>query len=130
MKGDPAQRLSKVPSAPKHLGEHARREWKRMAPVAVRLGTLTEADLRAFELLCEMLETEARARETLEFAGSYSVPTADGGQKPHPAVRIMETARNQAHRLLSDFGLTPRGRGQVSRAAEADNGGWDDGLLA
>lgn len=76
---------------------------------AVGIGTLTQADLRAFELLAVTLAAEAEAREVIQREG-LTVLTADGGRKPHPAVRIAETARAQAARLLSGFGLCPKGR--------------------
>jgi len=85
----------------------------------VLIGRLTGADLRALELLCETLASEGEARAVVAREG-FTVPTADGGQKPHPAVRIMETARNQAHRLLADFGLTPKGRQAVDTTPPPD----------
>ncbi|BBK33770.1 P27 family predicted phage terminase small subunit [Stella humosa] len=124
---DPAARLEKAPAAPAHLSDRAKVEWRKLAPVAVALGTLTLADLRAFELLAETLATEREARDTITREG-MSTPTGDGGLKPHPAVRIMEAARNQACRLLDTFGMTPRGRGNVERAA-ATTDNWD-GLLS
>jgi P27 family predicted phage terminase small subunit len=117
----PADRLLKCPVPPTRLSKPAREEWLRLASVAHRLGTLTEADLRGFELLTETLATERTARETVAEAG-MTVPTADGGMKPHPAVRIMETARNQAARLLESFGLNPKGRSTVETAPQADRG--------
>ena len=126
--GNPSDRLDKCPAPPRHLSERARVEWRRLGPVAVALGTLTRADLRAFELLVETLATETTAREEVTASG-YSVPTGDGGQKPHPAVRIMEEARRQSRALLSDFGLTPKGRGTVKPAPAGDGDGWDE-LLA
>ena len=108
-KRDVAQRLLTPPKPPSHMSPRARAEWRRIAPAVVGLGTLTTADLRAFEMLAQTLATATEAMETLEASG-LSVPTADGGLKPHPCVRIMETARAQAKTLLSDFGLTPRGR--------------------
>jgi P27 family predicted phage terminase small subunit len=108
-KTNAAAPLDKAPPPPEGLSGDAKAEWRCLAPAAVALGTLTKADLRAFGLLTEMLATAEAARRTVAAAG-YTVPTADGGSKPHACVRIMETARGQAHRLLGDFGLTPRGR--------------------
>jgi P27 family predicted phage terminase small subunit len=105
-------RLLTVPRPPKHLSQRAATEWKRVAPALVAIGTLTGADLRALELLAETLATEAEARAILATEG-LTAQTADGGSKSHPAVRIMETARGQAVRLLADFGLTPKGRQSV-----------------
>jgi P27 family predicted phage terminase small subunit len=109
---DFAERLKRAPEAPADLSPRAAAEWHRLAPAAVGLGTLTAADLTAFGLLCATLATERQAREVIDAEG-MSVPTADGGKKPNPAVRAAETARNQAIRLLESFGLTPRGRQSV-----------------
>jgi P27 family predicted phage terminase small subunit len=108
-KRDFAARLARAPSPPVCLSELAAREWRGLAPAAAALGTLTAADLRAFELLAVTLATEAEAREVLQREG-LTVSTADGGRKGHPAIKTIETARAQAARLLEAFGLTPRGR--------------------
>jgi P27 family predicted phage terminase small subunit len=80
-----------------------------VARAALGVGTLTAADLRALEILAVTLAAEAEARDAISLEG-LTIRTADGGRKPHPAVRIAETARAQAARLLGDFGLLPRGR--------------------
>ena len=105
----PAAPLAEAPDPPTHLSAGAAAEWRRLAPAAAALGTLADTDLRAFELLCDTLATEAETRTVVEREGC-AVPTVGGGAKPRPEVRVMETARAQAARLLADFGLTPRGR--------------------
>ena len=106
---DPAAPLAEAPAPPAHLSARAAAEWRRLAPAAAALGTLAEADLRGFELLCDTLATEAETRAVVEREG-HAVSTAGGGAKPRPEVRVMETARAQAAKLLAEFGLTPRGR--------------------
>ena len=108
-RADPAARLTIPPKPPAQLGPRAAAEWRRIAPAAVGIGTLTTADCRAFELLAQMLATESEARELLAAEG-LSLNTGDGGRKAHPAVRTMETARAQAARLLAEFGLSPKAR--------------------
>ena len=105
---DPTTRLTEPPEPPQ-LSERAAAEWRQLAPVAVALRTLPEADLRGFELLVQTPATEAEARAVIEAEG-YAVPTSGNGLKPHPEVGAMERARVQAARMLGDFGLTPRGR--------------------
>ena len=73
------------------------------------MGTLTNADLRALELLCECLATESDLRETLKREG-LTIPGAGANSKGHPATKLLESTRSQAVRLLCEFGLTPRGR--------------------
>jgi P27 family predicted phage terminase small subunit len=80
--------------------------------VLVSLGVLTRADLRSLQLLCETLAHESQLRELLVKEG-HLVVGAGGVKKTHPAVKMLETTRNQAHRLLNDFGLTPRARQSV-----------------
>src|SRR4051812_17289867 len=102
---------------PEILTEAGRDEWQRLAPVACRLGTLTDSTARSFELLVETLATERKARDLVEKAG-ITVSTGRGGVKPHPAVRTMETARVQAAALLKLFRLDP---GNPAKTAVADD---------
>jgi len=109
------ERLAVPPAPPARLSPAAAAEWRGLAAVLTDAGTITAADCRALELLAATLATEAEARAVVAVEG-FTVPTGDGGAKPHPAVRIMETARGQAAALLRDFGLTPRARASVDPA--------------
>src|SRR5919202_2961857 len=111
----PSERLSRCPPPPATLTDAGTAEWKRLAPIAHRLGTLCAADLRAFELLCMTLATAAEAEATIRREG-MTLPTGSGGTRAHPAIRIMEGSRAQAARLLIEFGLTPRARNAVEPA--------------
>jgi P27 family predicted phage terminase small subunit len=109
---DFARRLNRAPVPPESLSQGAKAEWERLAPAAVGIGALTAADLRAFELLCVTLATEAEARAVIDREG-LTIVAGTGGRKAHPAVRLAETARAQAAQLLTAFGLTPRGRQSI-----------------
>jgi P27 family predicted phage terminase small subunit len=113
-------RLASAPPPPAGLSTRATEEWRHLAGILTELGTLAGSDLRALALLCETLATEAEARHVVATSG-FTTGTADGGQKPHPAVRTMETARSQAAALLRDFGLTPRSRGGVDRLPRTED---------
>jgi P27 family predicted phage terminase small subunit len=127
-KSDPAARLMETPEAPEYLSDNAKIHWCRVAPAAVALGTLSEADFAAFALLCETLATAEEARTVVARDG-FLVPTENGGQKAHAAIKVLETARNQARGLLSDFGLSPRGRQGVDvLPAPAEPSLWDEFL--
>lgn len=103
------RRLKRAPRPPNHLSDRAAAEWRRLGPVCVGLRTLSKADLRAFELLCNVLAAEAEAREVLAREGSL-VTTAAGGSKPHPCVRAAEKATEQSLKLLDAFGLHSKAR--------------------
>jgi P27 family predicted phage terminase small subunit len=102
-------RLKTAPRAPATLSDRAKVEWGPLARACVELGVLTGADLRALELLAETLATEAELREILKTEG-LTIAGAGENSKAHPACKLLESTRNQAARLLADFGLTPKGR--------------------
>ncbi len=111
------ERLTKAPNAPDSLSPAAASEWAVLAPILVELGTLTRADLRALELLCELLASVGELEEVIRREG-HTIEAASGGRKGHPAAQALATARTQAHRLLADFGLTPRARASVDQAPD------------
>jgi P27 family predicted phage terminase small subunit len=111
-------RLTRTPAPPTSLSPRAAQFWKRLVPLCVRLKTVRTADMPALELLAAVLATEAEARERLDREG-MTTSTGAGGLKPHPCLRVAETARNQALALLDRFGLTPRSRKAIDRL-------WDD----
>lgn len=62
-------------------------------------------DLRALELLCEILSDTRKIEETIKAEG-YTVASS-GGPKPHPTLRSLETQRRQAQNLMEKFDLLP-----------------------
>lgn len=100
-------------------------EWNRLVATLAELGTATHADLRALELLSECLATESKLRTVLDHDG-LTIPGADGNAKAHPGAKLLESTRNQAHRMLSDFGLIPRGRVAVKPAPQPTRNSWDE----
>jgi P27 family predicted phage terminase small subunit len=127
-----ADALATIPPPPKHLPAAASGEWMRLAPIVESLGTISSADLRAFELLCSTLATASDAETAVKKEG-MTMPTNGGGVRSHPAVKVMETARAQAARLLEQFGLTPKARNYVSRAptgAGSEGDRWFTSLLS
>jgi P27 family predicted phage terminase small subunit len=101
-------RLTQAPSPPSYLSAQAKREWKRIAPEVVRVG-VTSADLRALGLLVEALATETALRGMIAVDGA-TIAAGSGGRKGHPALAALAQVRQQAHKLMFDFGLIPRGR--------------------
>jgi len=109
------QALQKPAEPPDTLTTGARKEWLALMPVSVEVQTITRADLRAFEQLCEVLNTVSELQALVKAEG-HLIPAANGGQKANPIVRSLETARNQSLRLLEQFGLTPKSRNHIEKA--------------
>jgi P27 family predicted phage terminase small subunit len=112
-------RLKKVPPPPRTLSPSGAKEWKKLAPTVVDLGTVCRGDLRALEQLCETLGTVTELQVIVHDQGLL-LETGTGSYKANPAVKSLETARNKSHRLLVEFGLTPKARNYVSRAPEPE----------
>lgn len=100
------RRSPRRPSPPASLSARAREEWRRLAPIAHEVGTLTARSAKSFELLVEVLATERQARQVVADEG-ITVKTGKDGVKPHPAVRTMEQARAHAAALMRQFRLEP-----------------------
>jgi len=100
--------LTKTPQAPVQRSAAAREEWRALAPIAAKAGTLSPDTARAFAFLVEILATERASAAIVSNEGCV-VKSASGTLKPHPAVRSLEAARNQAAPLLRKFRLLPGG---------------------
>jgi P27 family predicted phage terminase small subunit len=118
-----------IPSAPKHLGQEARKEWKRITPLLSELGLVSGLDRTALALYCQAagrlaeLETAfngevARLADGgIDYAdavykASYSV-TPSGYAQQSVIVQLIKSHREQVNRYLMHFGLSPAARGRV-----------------
>jgi P27 family predicted phage terminase small subunit len=105
--------LATVPKPPAGIDPEAAATWRTLAPLLVERGSLTQSDLPALRLLCDMTADAASIAATLREQGRV-VAAADGTPKPHPLVKQLIDPRAQVMRLAHDFGLTPRAREYVS----------------
>ncbi len=113
-------RFEDIPPPPDGMSEQAASEWLSLAPVAHELGVLSEADVRAFRLLCETLATATEAGKTLDSDGLL-IEGLGGAKKHHPAIKVLENARQQSTRLFAEFGMTPKARsGKLARARDTN----------
>ena len=118
-----------IPDAPRHLGKEARKEWRRITPLLEELGLISGLDRSALALYCQAagrlaeLETAFnRAVDRLVSDGvdyydavhqvSY-VTTPSGYQQQSVLVQLIGRQREQLHRYLQHFGLSPAARGRV-----------------
>lgn len=118
-----------IPDAPRHLGREARKEWKRITPLLEELGLISGLDRSALAMYCQAagrlaeLETAfGRKVDALVDGGmnyfdavheaSHST-TPSGYQQQSVIVQLITRHREQLHRYLQHFGLSPAARGRV-----------------
>ena len=102
---------------PKHLGSAARKEWKRLLPMLLERGSLTEGDASVLALLCETHARWLAAKRDVELNGMMvNVTTLDSSGQPitnrkiNPALKVAEAAERALRGFLVELGLTPRSR--------------------
>lgn len=103
-------------TAPSWLPARAKRLFTRCAAILGEARVTTDADALALALLCNSYALYRSACDTLEREG-MTVPTRDGGTRPHPAVRIRNAAHEQLMKGLAAFGMTPADRARVQTFA-------------
>jgi len=108
--------LRKVPPAPKHLGTHARAEWKRVLPRLIEDRLITRADLGGIEDLCI---ARGYVREIEE-------ARRNGGALDHKLFGMLNRAMQTARQLAAEYGLSPTSRARVAPHAGEDEDGFLD----
>lgn len=118
-----------VPSAPKHLGQEARKEWKRITPLLYELGLISGLDRAALAIYCQSVGRLSELE--MAFNGMVAKAVAAGrdyadavyqvSQSETPSgyvqqsviVQLISAHRMQVHRHLAHFGLSPAARMRV-----------------
>jgi len=130
----PLNRREPVPPAgavrvPGTISAGGRRVWKRLAPIAVAMGTLTRADVEAFKTLCELQATLDQAAAAKDDPGFVLfVVGEDGDGAPvvtvHPAVTLELRIAPIVRPYYEKFGLEPVGRARVQVGPAAPVSKW------
>lgn len=104
------------PTMPRHLDAIARKEWKRLCPMLLRLLVLTEADGIALANLCVDYSILQQAQESLAKTGLLSKTAKTGMIHQSPLLNIIAVTTDRVTRGLREFGLTPASRTRISVA--------------
>jgi P27 family predicted phage terminase small subunit len=112
---------------PAHLTAEARKEWKRVLPLLLRRGSLTEADATALSLYCETHARWVAAKKEIEEHGimvEVTVLSSNGApittRKQNGALKIAENCERSLGRFLKELGLTPASREKVKPAKKRE----------
>ncbi len=109
-----------APKCPEHLDEKARREWRRIVPILMRMRVLTEADGYALASLCQTYSTMVKAQEKLNETG-FLYKSPSGYVMQSPVLAVVNQCIETIVKLSREFGLTPAARSRViTTAAEPE----------
>lgn len=110
--GFPEMKAMKLKEPPDWIGDYGQQFWKRVAPMLIKLGLLTEIDEGAFEMLCASYD---RARETQNLLTEQGLTVEDERKLPrkNPLWQIHREATRQFFTMAHEFGLQPSGRAKL-----------------
>lgn len=115
-----AQPEVRMPRCPEHLGDEARKEWKRMARQLFDAGLLTSIDRAALAAYCVCYGRWAEAETLVKEKGTI-VKTTNGNIVQNPYLAIANRAMDDMRKYLIEFGMTPSSRSRV-KAVDMDGG--------
>lgn len=120
---EPVEFTKGIPPIPSGLHPEAAEEWKRLAPILVEKGLLTEADWLAWRLGFEALSTWFQAGEQVskdpKDGGGAIHFTDKGYPAQNPWVAIGQKAYASVMKFCREFGLTPSSRSGLKLEIEA-----------
>ena len=110
--------VEKAPPPPALLGQHGKREWRRLAPILLAMGVLSEADLTALLAYCKAYERWYDAEQHLRREGTV-LRGREGGRYQNPYLAVSNRAFDQMQKLGPEFGLTPSARSRIEAAQKS-----------
>ena len=115
-RGEPKPRRL-APKCPDHLDARAKKEWRRLVPMLLRMRVLTEADGMTLGNLCQAYSTLIRAQEKLNESGIlYQLPS--GYVMQNPLLPVVNQCVDTITKLSREFGLTPAARSRIQAGSE------------
>lgn len=102
-----------APSMPSYLDDEAKKEWKRLSKLLLRIGVLTEADGMSLACLCQAWSTMVKAQKKLSETGML-LKTPSGYVQQSPLISIVNNCSETVSRLSREFGLTPASRTRIA----------------
>ena len=111
--------MAALPRCPAHLGDVARKEWRRLATPLHEAGILTLADRAALAAYCQAYARWVEAEEKLSETPML-LKTPNGHVQQSPWLTVANKQLELMSRYMSELGLTPVARTRLDLAQEAD----------
>ena len=115
---EPEPQLLSDLTPPAHLSERSAAVWGELAPMLRRIQVLTEADVVAFEMLCDAVADYRFARATR--GDSFVAHSHKGSQMLDQWLVAQQSCAKRAEVLMGRFGMDPASRSKVMINPQAD----------
>lgn len=106
------------PEIPRSLTKIALAEWNRVAPLLLKLGTLTDADGDALATYCETIERYKKCQAQLDREGMTVATTQ--GTSAHPLLLEMRTCQRFMRDFENDYGMRHLARLRIKLAPKEE----------
>ncbi len=110
----------RLPRPPEHLGEEAKKEWRRAGRFLLQLGLVSDIDRAAFAAYCQAWGRWVEAETALKTYG-VMLKSPNGFPVQSPYLAVANRAMDQMKSLLSEFGMSPASRTRVAGVAFQDD---------
>lgn len=101
-----------APKPPNHLSCFAKREWRRITPLLLRYGLLSQLDRSALAMYCQAYGRWKKAERELKAEGEV-VLSKHGQSYQSPWLSIANKAMDRMNKAISEFGLSPSARTRI-----------------
>ena len=115
----------RLPRAPEHLSEAAKKEWKRAGRFLLQLGLISDIDLAAFAAYCTAYGRWVEAEQALQTYG-LMLKSPGGFPVQSPYLGVANRALEQMRSLLSELGMSPASRTKVDAVPQQEPDKWAD----
>jgi P27 family predicted phage terminase small subunit len=109
-----------APRMPGHLTPEAKKEWRRILPMLLQRGSLTDGDAGALAMYCELYARWLAAKKDVQENGLTITNTvldkngeAVSSRKVNPSLRVAQDCEKSLRSSLRELGLTPASRGKI-----------------
>ena len=100
---------------------YARQFWKEYASKLEAMGVAREVDIPAFYALCMTFNMIRECEETINREGMIVEGARTGDRVKHPAISILNQARQQFRLQCKSFGLDPDARDKLNIPVDEKN---------
>lgn len=107
-----------APEIPRPLSPVALAEWNRVAPLLIKLGTLTDADGDALATYCDTIARYKKCQAQLDKEGMTVATTQ--GTSAHPLLLEMRTCQRFMRDFENDYGMRHLARLRIKLQPKED----------